>query len=283
MPFNQRLHLLLLPAEARGTGRLDHHAVYLRRKYGTYTVSMSSDGRETADAATAHTESRAAGPPEQGTRPARRRRARGRGRHRGAHDARARAEARRRGDVALQPRGQQGRRPRRHGRPGRGRDRPAVRHGRLEGGHAPEGDLGPGGLLSSPLGERPDRFARELRRREAALLRVGDRDAAARRILLSSWRRARSPSSTATSTGSDGSSPTCRPGAGPSPRTWREAFFAIPADRVPVPQRARRRARHGLRLRRRSRSRVRARPHSRWAAEAAGHSSIAGRSGGSWG
>ena len=45
-----------------------------------------------------------------------------------------------------------------------------------------EGDLGPGGLLPSPVGERSDRLTREQRTRAAALLRLGDRDAPASRV-----------------------------------------------------------------------------------------------------
>ena len=142
--------------EARCASRPDTYGVDLRRKYHTYDVSLSRglSEEEAARAGTTHAESRIPRAAQQGARAGRRRPARRRGRPRVALDAQARTETRRRGDVAVQPRGQQGRPARRHGRPRGERDRPPFGRGRLEGGHAPQGDLGPGGLLPSPVGER---------------------------------------------------------------------------------------------------------------------------------
>ena len=73
--------------------------------------------------------------------------------------AQARRGARGRGDVAVQPRRQQGRAARRHGRPRLRRDRAARRRGRLEDGDARAGDLGARGPVAPPLGDRPDGVA----------------------------------------------------------------------------------------------------------------------------
>ena len=88
-----------------------------------------------------------------------------------------------RGDVALQPRGQQGRPPRRDGRPRVQRDRAARRRCRLEAGHAPARDLRARRSLPSPLGDRPDGLTAQPRTGDAAPPRRRDRKPATRRLL----------------------------------------------------------------------------------------------------
>ena len=102
-------------------------------------------------------------------------RARRRRRLRVADHAPARHAAPRRGDVALQPRGQQGGHRRRPRRPRLRRDRGRRPGGaRLEGRDAPARALDPRGAQPPPLGGRADGGADEPRSQQRPLPRRGD-------------------------------------------------------------------------------------------------------------
>ena len=90
--------------------------------------------------------------PEQGPGAARRRRPGRRRRGRRPQHAPAGPGPGRGPDGAVQARVQQGRAAGRHGRPPRGRDRPAARRDRLEDGHPRAGAVGPPGVAAPPLG-----------------------------------------------------------------------------------------------------------------------------------
>ena len=141
--------------------------------------------------------------------------------------------ARRRGDVALQPRRQQGRAARRHGRPRLRRDRHARRRPRLEVGDAAAGDLGPRGPGPSPLGDRPDGVADVTGPGDAPTSRRRHRQPAARRLLASRWPPTPSPCSTATSTASPSRRPTCPSTRGEATAELAQAILEQAADDYP--------------------------------------------------
>ena len=85
-------------------------------------------------------------------------------------------DARRRGDVALQPRREQGRPARRPRRPRVRGDRAAGVGRRLAHGDARARDLDPRGAAPPPLGDRPDGGALEARAREHRAPRGGAQD-----------------------------------------------------------------------------------------------------------
>ena len=171
----------------------------------------------------------------------------------------------RRGDVALQPRGQQGRPARRDGRrscSARSSCRADARIGRrrCDGGRSRPAR----GAGASPVGDRPDGVADLARPRDASPPRRGDRQLFERGgfsiemtahafSALDSYiygfalQEASLPFDTAEETAA-----------------LAEAMFAAdPGRRVPAPHRAHRRARPATRLRLRRRVRVRSRPRPR--------------------
>src|SRR6266568_1575423 len=133
--------------------KLDVHCKYVK-----LFLRHAADAAQTGGPSARDARCRAGAPypVEPGTGAARRGRLRRRERNRDALDAQARPGSGGRGDVAVQPRRQQGGHARRHDRPGFQRDRAAVRRGRLEEGHAAAGDLGPDGPIATSLGDRPD-------------------------------------------------------------------------------------------------------------------------------
>src|SRR3954464_11666396 len=92
-------------------------------------------------------------PLEQGESARGGRRLRRRARDRIAQHAQARRGPRGGGDVAVQPRGQQGRASRRHGRPGLRRDRPPSGQSPLEDRDARAGGIGPAGVAPPSVGD----------------------------------------------------------------------------------------------------------------------------------
>ena len=171
----------------------------------------------------------------------------------------------RRGDVALQPRRQQGRHPRRHGRPRLQRDRPARGGSRLEDRDARAGDLGPRGAVAAIRWAiashgvahlaRPRNAAPPRRRASAACATAGfsiEMTAHAFSVLDSyiygfALQEASLPFDTAEETA----------------EVAETIMPPVPRRRVPPPRRADHRARPAARLRLRQRVRVRARPHPR--------------------
>ena len=202
-------------------------------------------------------------PAEPGTGAARRGSLRRLQRHRLAQHAQARRGPRGRGDVAVQPRGQQGRPPRRHDRPGVQRDRPALGRSRLEDGHAPAGGQRPPGPHPPSLGDRADGVAELARSRHAATPRRRDRKPPGSRLPdRAGCARVLRPGQLHLRVRAAGGEPAVR-GRGGDSRPGADDHGAVHPRRVPPPHRADRRARPAARLRLRRRVRVRARPDPR--------------------
>ena len=202
-------------------------------------------------------------PAEPGTCAARRRRLRRLQRHLLAQHAQARRGPRGRGDVAVQPRGQQGQPGRRHDRPGVQRDRPAVGRSRLEDGHAPAGGQRPSGPQPPSVGDRPDGVAELARSGHAAAPRRGARKPAGSRLPGRAGRaRVLGPGQLHLRVRAAGGEPAVR-GRGGDRGPGADDHDAVHPRRIPPPRRADRRARPAARLRLRWRVRVRTRPDPR--------------------
>src|SRR5215210_222232 len=235
----------------------------------TYNVSLSSPATISGgdrDLSASRTEQEPPTAPEPGTGPACRGRPRGRERLCVPDDAQAREGARRRGDVALQPRRQQGRPARRHDRHRLQRDRSPLDGGRLEGGPAHTGGLDARRPHTAPLGDRPDGGADEPRTGEPQAPQCGSRVPARSRLLGRDGRpRVLRPGRLHLRVRPPGEGHVVRErdrlrGGGAAP----DARVRGPAGRLPAPRRGGRRLRREGRVRLRHRVRVRAGPDPGW-------------------
>ena len=102
---------------------------------------------------------------------------------RGPDDAVARPGPRRQANVALSPRRQQGRNPRRHHRHRVRRDRTSPSRHRLADGHASACDLSPSGPGAPPLGDPSDGVTKKPRPGHPGAPRRSHRHPSTRRLL----------------------------------------------------------------------------------------------------